>query len=419
MLNLSNLFLGRRTILWTLCLLVPLFGCESSLDIDFPEHEPELVLFSQFESGQPWTVQVLRTVGLDERVAKENTIVTNARIDIFEDGHIVASPVHIGEGMYVAEGVMPRAGVDYTINVSAEGFPLAIATDRIPDRVVEPNIVFSDSASIDPETNTVQADIDLAFSDPVDQVNYYFLEAQADFGSGGVPIPYSTTDPVLLNTQLGTVFGKDNDDPLAFDDATFNGNSFETTIRVQRDFANSYGVQLVQSTEAYYRYILSLAQIRSAEDNPFSEPVRPVSNVEQGQGIFAGVRRSATVEIALDEINVERIAGTYTPFTFIYQSVDSSIRLTPEQATLDLQLFPDGSVSGRIFIQDEFNIQDPGTNLDTTLEGSFSYDGKRVRMTLSPETFLNEIDWSYERDRMRSEQGEPGSYFLILRKVDG
>ena len=403
-----------------LLVLMSLVGCETSLDIEFPEHQPELVIYGLFEPEAPWRIQVLRTEGLDERVAKENTVVTNARIAILQDGREVASPVHVGRGVYVAEGVFPEAGLAYTIEVSAEGYPVASATSQIPASNIDTDILFSDSTRVDPETNTMQADITLSFNDPSDQQNYYFIEVQADLGSGPFSISYSSNDPVLLNTQFGTVFGKENDDPLVFDDATFDGSTFETTIRVEREFANSYGVQLVQSTEAYYRYVLSLAQIRSVEDNPFAEPVRPISNVEQGQGIFAGIRRSPQAQVLLDEINLEVISGSYVPLAFLYQSADTSFQLSPDQAQLNLTLMPDGRVTGNVFIQGAFNMQNPGQNLDTDLEGQFSYDGRRVRFSLTPETFINQLSWSYSQDRLQSDQQEElDSYFLFMRRVDG
>ena len=406
-------------VLWlsTFAGTVLISGCESTVGLDIPPKEPELAVFCLFSPGQPWTVNVHNTFSLaDTSVSPLDWAITDARVEITHEGSVVVEPRHTSNGIYIAETPAPSAGRDYTLRVSAPGFPAVQATDRIRHYDHVPRVAFVDSAKYVRERREYQYEVKISFEDPAGETNFYSIETGADYGAGMRPTSYYTDDPVLTNTTYVSIFGKGDGQASVFDDASFNGSTFETAVLDFRYPMNAIEVQLLQVSEAYYRYGLSIAQIQAAEDNPFAEPVRPFSNIENGQGVFAGFSRHPAPIIALNEIDIEHIAGAYLSQFIGLRKGGTTVAVLPDQASIRLKLDEDGSASGHFFMTREVNAADPAQEIDADLSGRFTYDGRYVRFSMTPATFLNEYLWNYDRNVISTEQRDT-TYFVAFTRV--
>lgn len=390
-------------------------GCESNIGLDFPPHQKELAVFCFFTPAEPWSVLVHQTFGLGEPVRPNPPFaVTNATVEILEDDVVVAQLEHVEGGLYSLPDVYPEAGVSYSIRVSAPDFPTVSGSDVIPSSLPPPILSLRDSVKTNPETRDILSELDLQISDPGDQTNYYSIEVFADYGAGTISESVTTENPTLLSTPFINLFGKDNEYLIVFDDGSFNGEQFTATVDIRRHVANSYSANILHLSEAYYRFLLSLAQIESSSENPFAEPVRPFSNLQGGQGVFAGYSVAKGAPLELNEVNLKTIASEYTSRAFFDVSQFPNIQLLPDQAFITLNLTADGGASGHIFVDSTFNIYDPTQTIDTDFEGTFAYDGTYVTLSLTPDIFLNDILWQYERGALRSPL--EGEYFIVFQR---
>jgi len=169
----------------------------------------------------------------------------------------------------------------------------------------------------------------------------------------------------------------------------------------------------VHLSEAYYRYLVSLREQTANDRSPFAGPTRPFSNVRGGQGVVAGFWRRPGEVTRLDEITLERIAGEYESLGILAGPQGERVTMLPSLANITLNLLPDGSVTGRFFVQKGADPTDPTFEIDTALNGTFTYDGLRVRFFLEPSVFINEMAWKYRRGFLRPETTD-GRYVTTL-----
>ena len=60
-----------------------------------------------------------------------------------------------------------------------------------------------------------------------------------------------------------------------------------------KNFLDSLTIQLLTTDYHYYQYHISINNYESG--NPFAEPTRIYSNVENGYGVFAGYQKSVFI----------------------------------------------------------------------------------------------------------------------------
>lgn len=287
-----------------LLLLVLIFsfqGCEKEIPFDSEVSEPKLVLNSLFTSDSVWKVHVSQSLSvLDNNDLNE---VLDAMVSIKDEaGATVANLAHQGDGLYEAATEMPVPSQTYRIDVSAPGYEPVSATDAIPGAV---QILSLDTTFRVNEDSTVDLDIELTFTDPAGESNFYMIDLIHDvtfiFGQDTFPQRYNVylncTDPNIEtdNSFSGGGF-EDYYQYILLKDAAIDGRTYTLKFTlddwyVERNFENTLTLSLIASSEAFFNYRRSYQAFSNTQGNPFSQPVQVFSNVEGGHGIFAGGTR--------------------------------------------------------------------------------------------------------------------------------
>lgn len=310
-----------------LFLLAAITGCETVVDVNLPDQEPEVVVNSVVRPDSSFWVEVSHTSPISTGI--DIYPVKGAVVKVVENnsGEHILNLVEVWGGelighvnekkvYYRSDSLIPQIGNDYHIEVRAPGYETAIARpQKIPAR---PEVAISDfqyrvdnSFIIGPfGPDGYRFDVEFEISDDPDRENFYNLAVYEKIGEW-TPKVFSTDDVALVShfedeilegkTPVRETFGH----YASFDDRLFNGKTKKIRIRIQHSFfeedSKLLRFELSSITSDLYEYHKSLRESgnRVQVNNvslPLSEPVRIFTNIEEGYGIF----------------------GAYTPRTFIW-----------------------------------------------------------------------------------------------------
>ena len=287
------------SVVLTAVLLVAASGCETTVDVELPDHEPQLVVNDLFTAGNRWGVAVTESRSLQQNDWERFPPVENATVVILKDGQVVDTlPLaNEAEGVYRStSGRRPQAGTEYTIQVTAPGFETAEAASRAP----APVPFTLSRGDMPPETR----ELELAITDPEGQDNYYALSVyhdiyRADTLVDRIPLSFTSSSPLLRENLRQDFEGEEQQHyrhPI-FSDAAFQGNTRRVTIRFERrgdgccftdPVERRRFVVLTSLSEDSYEYQRTVKRAQNTDDNPFAEPAQVYSNVRGGLGIFGG-----------------------------------------------------------------------------------------------------------------------------------
>jgi Domain of unknown function (DUF4249) len=269
--------------------LVFFLGCVRDVEVDLPDHTPQLVVNCTFTPDSIWVAHVSASAGILETTGP--IPITNAVVFILKDGVVVDSLTHFTDGYYVGS-TFPQPADNYTIRVSANGYATVEGSSYVPTIIPISAVTWRDSAMVYPD-GTVEGEIRFTINDPGGVANYYeAVVARLDtfdfFGDTlitWVPVFVNTIDPAL-NAAVYNFTGS-----IYFTDDLFEGETKELKLLAnQFDFEDSTHLYLIQGnlTEDYYQYSVGLAKYLENEFNPFAEPVLIHNNIQNGFGVFAG-----------------------------------------------------------------------------------------------------------------------------------
>ncbi|MBL7726380.1 MAG: DUF4249 domain-containing protein [Dinghuibacter sp.] len=286
-------------------------GCERTLDIDVPEHQPRLVLGMLQETGTPLRAQVSRSKGI---LAPRNPgnpnngyQVSNALVLVYENNVVTDTlKYNATELSYTTRtNKVFLPGVQYRVTAAASGFNTVESTVKAPLPVPINSISRVRNARSN-SLGEVLDDILVNFTDPGSEKNYYMVSIQTPYFSGGAAVSYYQVNCIYSNDvdidrldASGDPFGSDNclTDEVLLNDNNFNGRAKQlrlsvpgfyidevvntTNGRVYRPF-----IELMHITESQYRYLKSRQVYNNAADNPFAEPALVYTNITNGYGVL-------------------------------------------------------------------------------------------------------------------------------------
>ena len=277
-------------------LAVLLFACEKTIKIEIPDNGRRLVVNSFFGQDSVMKINLTKSKYILDG-SSDYSPVLNAKITLYEEGVRIEELTDLLDGNYIGHYKL-KNDVDYKVEVTAEGFPLASAENSIPGKTEILNIDAYETMDMYgwPEYN-----FKLTFKDDVNAENYYFIQVMER--------RYVT---YTLDDGSDTTFIEDNrlylqsDDPIAFSDDWYleEGVIFNDEVINGKEYTiwfkgNSYYYDNNESRSVYYiifktvskefyRYYISLAKHMNAQGEIFMEPVQVYTNIENGFGIFAG-----------------------------------------------------------------------------------------------------------------------------------
>lgn len=306
----------HRTLSCFLALAVVLTGCGDTIaDVDFPEPDPRLTVISFFGPDSTWRVRVAATGGQDALDNRSDAVlprIDDATVEVLRNGAVVDTLPRIPprfalgreEGLYGSNAIPAQNG-NYTLRVSAPDYPSVMARNAIPAPVRVEAATFADSVSVSGDGRPVGR-FTVRFQDPPGEDNFYRVALYyVNECSGQVEPafwPFDTNadiqrdvfaDPeALLNGTVNEEFPIQSS--FVFSDEFFDGQSYALTVTAPTLVDNipqvDYRLVVSAITEDYYQYQYSLRLKDATEENPYAEPVRIRTNVDNGYGIFAGYR---------------------------------------------------------------------------------------------------------------------------------
>lgn len=281
------------------CAVFLLTGCDPGsfsqiVDVDIPEHESRLVLNARFSSDHA-TLSALVANSLGILDTSSYDIPEEAVVRLFREEEMIGDfAFEPGQLKYFAELPEPLGALParYRMEVSAPGYEPISAEQRMPLPVPIQSLRFERNGAIDGEGRRADG-IEIQFTDPALEENYYALEFILEFSEGqaggdtifySFPLYASTLDQVV---QYGYEYEQ------LFTDKSFNGGSYTVSLYLEQGALPEgtpdarLRARLICLSRDAFLYDLSRRQYRDAVDNPFAEPVTVHGNIDGGYGIFA------------------------------------------------------------------------------------------------------------------------------------
>lgn len=111
---------------------------------------------------------------------------------------------------------------------------------------------------------------------------------------------------------------------------------------------------------------------------------------------------------------VETVAGSYTATTFTLESPVGTVDLLTLGATVSVTLAEDGTTTGTLFVP---GGNEDGSDLDASLEGTWTLSGSTVSFSQSEDTFIRDVDFAASPNRLTGEGSfDDGILLLVLTK---
>ena len=321
-------------------------ACETVIEVDLPEESPRLVVNSFIGTDAPVTVKLSQSKSILDNTRPP--LVSGAEVVLLEEGEIVATLEEVPDpyednpvnqpnpdlkGFYTSSFI-PSAGKNYTLQVTKSGYePVeakAYVLPPVPIQEVTYDTTVTAYYTIGEDSFLVRKidfnEIQLSFTDPVDEQNYYQLRVleyymRYDYlidEQGNYVLDEQGNNIIVDSIQLSSSASITSSDPLFTQDESFfgdneeisseaygysftftddfiNGKSYHLKFRPNSSYYHNEGydppylvVSLYTISEAQYQYVTSNKLQYENEGDPFAEPVQVYNNIENGFGIFAG-----------------------------------------------------------------------------------------------------------------------------------
>ncbi len=306
-------------------------ACETVVEIELPEEGNRIVVNGLVPSDSSWIMRITQSKDPLETVDFFTSIFTpikNAEVVITDnEGNTInlTYSEDIPEFVdcefencdaygYFVNPSAAKAGMNYTLQVNANGFPSVTSQFLIPEKVPIKSAEIGEVVTINTgDFSENEVDGNITFQDNPNERNFYTFEVYSivaytidnvDPDTGEIissdtitdyfQISVSSPDPSVVNSDadFATSF-------LLINDNLSNGSEYNLNFKI--DYFNSQGFIYVfkHISEDYYNYLLSYENFQFTDGNPFAEPVQIASNVENGLGIIA-TYSSDTVSFEFD-----------------------------------------------------------------------------------------------------------------------
>lgn len=266
-------------------------SCDNTFIYQLPTNPPKLTLNCIQKNGERWVVGLTLSKGVLETGGFSR--VSNALVNIFEDGQLMESLTPIKDGVYIANTSYPVPGKTYKIEATAEPYSTATGMYKQPQAVdvekLEVKTLGEKSFQGYPYNN---AQCKVTFTDPVGDNFYELIIVQASdstaFPSFSGQLSLVFTDPAYQENNgiyMQTV---------AFTDSHFEGNRVTLDFKCNNSFQDPnrpldyYQVYLRNLSREHYLYLKTYSIQQKSKVDPFAPPVHVENNIQNGFGVFAG-----------------------------------------------------------------------------------------------------------------------------------
>jgi len=277
-------------------ILIIFSSCETILDIDLPEGDKHIVISGIMTPDSIIKVQVSKSKSVLDTASIK--YMSTAKLKLYEDDVFKQYMEYTQNGFFIST-IIPQNDKEYKITADYGELKTATAKSNVPHIV---NILDISKTQVT-TTNGTENHIKIKIDDPAGTENYYFIAMKSlvyEYDENGNPTGkyfeyskyLSSKDPVFRNGFMN--FNLNGMDGLVFSDESFNGLDYSLDITAgytytpDKEFDNStlYKIYLLSVTKDLYYYILSFNNNQVTTNDPFSQPVKVYTNIENGLGIF-------------------------------------------------------------------------------------------------------------------------------------
>lgn len=283
-----------------------LSACEGAfdqvVDVDVPEHQPKLVLYSTLEPESAFIASISNSVGI---LSSDNPeVIDNAQVEIYREDELLTTLQNNGGGFYFSESedIFPEVGVNYTIKASATGFETVESTTQVIAPISISLAQVTDSSFFNNELDGVEvAEVLIQFKDDINAENFYGLQLFSVQGEFFQQIDFGASDPSIGGNGGGGFFADESsfnyNGGVLFDDVIFNGTTKSLRVYVDTYYLEGNQelyVNLRHLSKDYYLHEQSSRLQNETGENPFGSPAFVYSNITNGFGMFGSTNFSYT-----------------------------------------------------------------------------------------------------------------------------
>lgn len=322
MLKRKNLWMMSRfrTLYVAVLVMCAVFlsACETVIEIDPPDYDPELYIVSKFSPDSSWVAQLTSTIPLSVHPDSVDIFVHNATVMIYDGDLLVDRLVPRADSSfwYVSSlNHTPASETLYRIVVEAPGFTSISATSMAPPPPVLLDVDIEEFDDIEDPFNTEEYRIKFSIENP-SGLHYFgfstFQGSYVDSTLGWESFSLSTMY-IRHDSRRWYCYYEDVLNPIGVEVSDgseycsiglLSNRSFQDQSRIDFELTTNYfenflGDQEQPSQDS--RFVLLVVQSLSPEYieyhsslesqldfEGFEEPVNLYSNVEGGRGVFAG-----------------------------------------------------------------------------------------------------------------------------------
>jgi hypothetical protein len=290
-----------------------IIGCKKKIEIDEKLITPKLVVNSVNYPESVFSVEVSKSLSVFERDLDELPSIYDAQVSLYEKNSGLLTNIPWSGGLYSYYGVnAPVSGKTYRLEVAKNGFESVTAESTVPLPVIINSVQLLFDSIREGEIHEVK----INFNDDINFENYYSVKIILL----GYKLVYNATtssydtnavnsSKIGLSTQdISNVYNNISDSynggGIMFDDNFFNGQSktLSSTFEVYSNYLsdpdvvfNQIEVSVLSLSREVFEYVKSGLLYNNSADNPFAEPVRVFSNIDNGIGVFGFQTKSSLV----------------------------------------------------------------------------------------------------------------------------
>lgn len=282
-----------------------LVGCEKTEKIEnFPKTAPKLALNSIMIPDSGITVIIYKSLSILDNAP--NKILDKATLELFRDGLSVGKLEGANHfSYYFFPDIKPEPGHTYKLTASLKGFETVSATSDIPTDAQITNLtsIVKDTSSWGWNYGTnyffSTGKLLLGLKDDGEKENYYKISMYMLDTTYSINEYGDTSDTFIYRNSLQN-YNNESSNPLIeftegdsyyFSDQYLNGQEFSIELPI-RYSGSSPGdtlfIELSAISKDLFLFKKSMIKYNESQSNPFSEPIKIYTNIENGYGIFAG-----------------------------------------------------------------------------------------------------------------------------------
>jgi hypothetical protein len=287
--------IGLLKILFGLLVTSIISGCEKQLPFNEEIKAPKITLNASFMPDSTWKVYLNRSLSVID--SGELSPIENAEVSVLGSNGSAFTLSYNPSKRYYSSNITVEPNVAYSITASAPNFNTVFAKNTAPSPVEILNV---DTLSRLGQFERVRV-FRINFNDPPDAENFYLVKIVEIVNSTftnwqGETIANIQTRPIFISSNDVSADQRDEfHEYLTFSDELFNGQN-KTFVCESSSYYSmfgnnitiSYQVEIRNISREMYNFRRSILLYSMVDGNPFAEPVRVFTNIENGFGIFGG-----------------------------------------------------------------------------------------------------------------------------------